>query len=141
MNGLTLNSTSTLPVPDVRAWLTQSWSEDERIPQRPESEKRVAEDPKADFGTGARMSEQARDGRKNARDIEEMKPVVEEIQSHLESLNIKLNFKIDQKRDELIIKVIDADHDEVIRQIPPEGLLDLRNKLEELRGIIFDQKV
>jgi len=40
-----------------------------------------------------------------------------------------------------MIKVINSETDEVIREIPPEKILDLIAKLWELAGIIVDEKV
>ena len=39
---------------------------------------------------------------------------------------------------ELIVKVVDRDTNEVIRQIPPEELLELTKHLKELTGNIVD---
>lgn len=38
----------------------------------------------------------------------------------------------------LIVKVVDAKTDEVIRQIPPEELMELTKQLNELRGNLVD---
>ncbi len=40
--------------------------------------------------------------------------------------------------DQLIVKVVDTETDEVIRQIPPEELMELTKSLNELRGNIVD---
>ncbi len=40
--------------------------------------------------------------------------------------------------DQLIVKVVDTETDEVIRQIPPEELMELTKTLNELRGNIVD---
>lgn len=41
----------------------------------------------------------------------------------------------------LVVKVVDQDSDEVIRQIPPEELLQLTQRLNDLRGNIVDKAV
>lgn len=66
--------------------------------------------------------------------------LVSEVQSHLEDLNIQLQFQVDDRTGEYVVKVTDSESGEVIRQIPPEELVELRGKLEELRGILFDKK-
>ncbi len=40
--------------------------------------------------------------------------------------------------DQLVVKVVDTETDEVIRQIPPEELMELTKTLNELRGNIVD---
>ena len=40
--------------------------------------------------------------------------------------------------DQLVVKVVDSNSGEVIRQIPPEELMELTKHLNELRGNIVD---
>ncbi len=40
--------------------------------------------------------------------------------------------------DQLVVKVVDTETDEVIRQIPPEELMELTKALNELKGNIVD---
>lgn len=40
--------------------------------------------------------------------------------------------------DQLVVKVVDSETNEVIRQIPPEELMQLTKHLNELRGNIVD---
>ncbi len=49
-----------------------------------------------------------------------------------------VRFEMDDKADRLIISLVDAETGEMIRQIPPEELLQLATKLEELRGNMID---
>jgi len=48
--------------------------------------------------------------------------------------------RFEQERDlnELIVKVVDQETEEVIRQIPPEELIELAKRLRELSGNIVD---
>ena len=41
-------------------------------------------------------------------------------------------------RGDTIIKVVDRETDEVIRQIPSEEVVRLRQRLEEVAGVLFD---
>jgi len=59
-----------------------------------------------------------------------------------------LNFDIEDDSGDVVVKVVDRDTDEVIRQIPSEEFLRVSNKinglLEELssaQGVLFDSKV
>lgn len=49
-----------------------------------------------------------------------------------------VRFEKDDKINELIVKVVDRETDEVIRQIPPEELLNLKHYLRDLRGNLTD---
>lgn len=66
----------------------------------------------------------------------------EELLSQIKSLTegglYSVRFENDQEASALIVKVVDSDTDEVIRQIPAEELLNLNQRLSELRGNIVD---
>ena len=49
-----------------------------------------------------------------------------------------VRFEKEQDMDQLVVKVVDSETDEVVRQIPPEELIELTKTLNELRGNIVD---
>ena len=49
-----------------------------------------------------------------------------------------VRFERDSGSNELIVKIVDSETDEVIRQIPQEELLELSKHLEELNGNLVD---
>lgn len=62
--------------------------------------------------------------------------------------NRHLNFDIVDDSGDVVVKVVDKDTDEVIRQIPSEEFLQVANKINDLldelsttKGILFDSKV
>lgn len=54
--------------------------------------------------------------------------------------NRSLRFKIHERTNEIIVKVVDSETEEVIREIPPEKLLDMFANMLELAGLIVDEK-
>jgi flagellar protein FlaG len=79
--------------------------------------------------------------------LQKEKPSAEEIKQGLEAVNIKLmsmnssiQFIVDGKTDDVVVKVVDNDTGKVIRQIPPEAVLRLREHLAEMSGLIVKQK-
>ncbi len=66
---------------------------------------------------------------------------IRNINSELELRRISLNFSIDEDSESIVIQVVDSQSGKVIRQIPPDEILVLRKRLEELTGIIFDAQV
>jgi flagellar protein FlaG len=66
---------------------------------------------------------------------------VVELNSYMQNLNRSLQFSIDEHSGDTVIKVIDSETDEVIRQIPGEELLVLRSSLEEYRGMLLEMRV
>lgn len=49
-----------------------------------------------------------------------------------------VQFEKDRDHNALVVKVVDSNTHEVIRQIPPQELLDLNQSLDELHGNIVD---
>jgi flagellar protein FlaG len=66
----------------------------------------------------------------------------EELLSQIKSLTedglYSVRFENDQEAQEMVVKVVDPKTDEVIRQIPPEELLNLTQRLNDLRGNIVN---
>lgn len=62
----------------------------------------------------------------------------EEILSQIKSLTeggvYSVRFENSQEFNELIVKVVDTETNEVIRQVPAEEILGMKASLEELRG-------
>ena len=52
-----------------------------------------------------------------------------------------MNFLYDESKDQHIVLVKDIDTNEVIREIPPKEMLDLLKNLEDITGIIYDNKI
>jgi flagellar protein FlaG len=73
---------------------------------------------------------------------EESKAQPEELLSQIKALTedgvYSVRFEQEAESQELIVKIVDQESDEVIRQIPPEELLNLTKHLKELSGSIVN---
>jgi flagellar protein FlaG len=65
---------------------------------------------------------------------------IDSVNEYVEMFNNKVSFTIDDKSRE-IIHVYDNETGDLIRQIPPKEMIELVDKLEEIAGIIFNNKV
>lgn len=65
---------------------------------------------------------------------------VAELNDYVQHLDRKLQFSVDDASGQTVVKVIDSETDELIRQIPEQKLLEVKNALEEYRGILFETK-
>ena len=63
--------------------------------------------------------------------------VVSQMNEFVQTLNRDLQFTIDQDSGQTIIKVLDSETKEVIRQIPREELLEIANHLNEGAGVLL----
>ena len=57
------------------------------------------------------------------------------------AFNRRLKFEVDHESREVIVKVIDSETDKVIKELPPEELQRLHQRIEETIGFLFDQRV
>ncbi|MGN7169665.1 flagellar protein FlaG [Paenibacillus cellulositrophicus] len=58
----------------------------------------------------------------------------------LEGPSTVLEMSVHEKTNQIMVKVLNKDTGELIREIPPEKTLDLVAKMMEITGIIIDQK-
>tara|TARA_B100000029_G_C17582714_1_gene960157 strand:- start:616 stop:1011 length:396 start_codon:yes stop_codon:yes gene_type:complete len=65
--------------------------------------------------------------------------IVENVNNYVELFNNKVSFTMD-KNSRQIIFVYNKETGDLVRQIPPEEMVQLLNKLEEISGIIFNNR-
>ena len=67
---------------------------------------------------------------------------LDEISRDLDTLHaVGLNFTQHEGTGRTMVRITNRDTDEVIREIPVKQVLDLAAKIEEMVGILFDEKV
>lgn len=67
------------------------------------------------------------------REIEKLNNVMFGTDKHFE-------FSVHKKTNAIMVKVVDSETKEVIRELPPEKILDLVAKMEEMVGMLVDEK-
>lgn len=85
--------------------------------------------------TAKEAEPQQKDDRKAG--AQEVEAIASEVQIYLKRLNTELRFEVDSESREVIVKIVDPDSDEVIRQIPSEELLAIRSRMEDLVGVLY----
>lgn len=68
---------------------------------------------------------------------ESLDKVVADLNTLAHDLHRELNFSVDHESGETVVKVVDSETKEVVRQIPSEEVVRLRKRLEEAAGTIF----
>lgn len=72
------------------------------------------------------------------KDVEEM---VEALEAFANTVQTRLNFTIDEGTEDVVVKIMDKETDEVIKQFPAEEILELREKMQDLSGLLFSTNV
>ena len=70
-------------------------------------------------------------------EAEKVEEAVNQVNEYVQNLSRDLQFTVDQDSGRTIIKVLDSETHEVIRQIPPEELLQIANQLTEGGGLLL----
>lgn len=68
-------------------------------------------------------------------------PLVDLLQENEYDITFQLSFTVHKETEQLVVKVIDPHSNRVIREIPPEELLDLAVRLQEMLGFLIDRRV
>lgn len=75
-------------------------------------------------------------------ETETLKSSTVDIQQLADSLiNRKLQFSIERELDSVIIKIIDLNTDEVIKEIPSEDIQKLKIRIRKTTGLLFDELI
>ncbi len=71
-----------------------------------------------------------------------LEKITEDLNDYMDDLQTDLGFTINKDEDhQVIVEIKNRKTNEVIKQIPSKELLEIKKKMEELTGLIFDHKV
>ena len=127
---------------EVQALVQESWQRFEHKPQDatlipPVKKVAAAENASSSKDKPLGSLEPSKSGMNSA----EAQELASEVQQYLEEVQIQLNFKVQEETGDMVVQIVNQQTGDVVRQIPPEQLLNLREKLEELRGVLFHDRV
>ena len=74
-------------------------------------------------------------------DKEELQKALKELNDHMGSMDRSIQFSIDDSSRDVIVKIVDKNSGEVISQIPPQEVLELRERMREMAGLIIEKTV
>ncbi|MFT7259373.1 MULTISPECIES: flagellar protein FlaG [unclassified Pseudoalteromonas] len=72
---------------------------------------------------------------------EKLEKVVQQLQDFMGEMNRSLQFKVDEDSGRNVIKVIDKESGDLVKQYPSEEVLGIVAKLAEATGVLVDFKV
>lgn len=65
--------------------------------------------------------------------------IIESLNSAAKSVNQRVSFSFHDKTGRIVLKFIDGNTNEVIREIPPKELLRLLERMHEMIGMVVDE--
>ncbi len=72
--------------------------------------------------------------------MEQVKQAVDEINKSMQALSRGLVFSVDEESHRTIVKIVDQQTDEIVRQIPSEEALAIAKSLDQVVGKLIQQK-
>ena len=72
---------------------------------------------------------------------EQLQKAIDKANESFQPFDRRFERSVHEKTNTIMVKVIDTMNDEVIREIPPEKLLDMVANMLETAGILVDEKV
>ena len=100
-------------------------------------------------GTDTNLTDTAKEfARETALSQDEIDQHMEDVEHELEKLNETmrtfdrgLNFELHDDTGRHIVQVMDLVNDEIVREIPPEEVLDISAKINEMIGLVIDVRI
>jgi len=80
------------------------------------------------------------DQNKSAVDRKAVEQTVAKIQEAIGSANASLKIEIDPDTDRIIVKVLDDQSGEIIRQIPSQEMVEIAKRLDTMQGIFITKR-
>ncbi|MDN3487534.1 flagellar protein FlaG [Pseudoalteromonas sp. APC 3694] len=140
MNTINSNAEVTLPTPLA--------SEDKVVGQAASSltERAVDDVKQADTQNQQRLQQNQYE--KNNQEVtaqplerEQLEKMAQQLQEFMGEMNRSLQFQVDEDSGRDVIKVLDKDTGDIIKQYPSEEVLNLVSKLSETAGLLIDHTV
>ena len=72
---------------------------------------------------------------------DEVRESVKDVNEIVDKVKEGLSFQIHEDTEKMMVKVVDLNTDEVIKELPPEEMLDLQARIHEMIGILIDETV
>ncbi len=72
---------------------------------------------------------------------EEVKNSLEQLNDAVQAIHKDLKFELHDESQRMMVKVMDLDKHKVIKELPPEEVLDMVGRIKEMVGLILDQKI
>lgn len=71
----------------------------------------------------------------------DLKSALSEVNDHLKNIQRDLQFEVDEESNHTIVRVVDSETGDIVRQIPAEEFLRLAKRMEELDGLLMSERV
>ena len=81
------------------------------------------------------------DGQVPGKDMSKLETLAGAIEEFVQTREWSLKIKVHEKTGQTVVQIVSGEDGKVIRQIPPEELINLADKIEEMVGFLISKKV
>lgn len=72
--------------------------------------------------------------------LQEVEEAVRKLNNTAEAMNLDLRFTVHEDSDRWMVQVVDIQEDEIVREIPPEKVLNVVAQIQSLIGVLLDER-
>ncbi|MDE5939959.1 MAG: flagellar protein FlaG [Lachnospiraceae bacterium] len=108
---------------------------------QPEDDKSGGEAGSQQQPANAKTQQQANTNQAQQQKSEQLKKAVAEMNRRINNSNEEAVFGVHEDTNRIMIKIMDKETKEVIKEFPPEKTLDMIAKIWEMAGILVDEKL
>lgn len=72
---------------------------------------------------------------------EEVEKTVEKLNRLMGIIDKRLEFRVDERSERVVVKIIDQQSGDVLDEIPSQRALDILNSFSEMIGVLFDKQI
>ena len=89
----------------------------------------------------APVSERSSESEGKEADAETLREAAEAFAEELDALSgHTLEIEYSEEASRFVVRIVDSQTGELVKQVPPQELLDLTQRIQEVRGMLFDEK-
>jgi len=71
--------------------------------------------------------------------MEQLEAAVSSVRAYIQPINSDLQFSVNNDTNQVVVKVVDSQTKEVIRQIPSEEMIAIAKMLDSIKGLFLKQ--
>lgn len=79
--------------------------------------------------------------KKEPQEIQNINEKVEQLNKTADLFNKKLHFLVHDETEQIVVQVVNSETGEIIKQIPPEKILEVLSRIDQVIGIFVDELV
>ncbi len=73
--------------------------------------------------------------------VHDLQKRTDQLNQVMQIFNYNIRFSLDRESKRVVVKIVDPGTEEVVRQIPPEEMLQIMKRIDQMLGLILDEKV